>query len=371
MLLALQENPLGTYKALAEVLDISAPTVKSRLESIIHKIDPTTPVGEGTVVSADLKLEPLGLELVDIIVEIKELANVHKFEKVFSEYPYALYRIRKYSPKMGLFIQVREPLSAKPHLFDLLNTLKDNNYLNDFSILRGVGPGTYSYPRLANWLPESLTWEFDWKQWKLDFENTKETIPYSSKNSESLLKRLQPIDIGILALLTENARRKQVYMIERLQKLVNHPETEDISPQKFSRRFEFVKENLTSSYRVHLDWKVFDIYNTALFVCKTSRNNVAKLFNLISSHNFPFNSNFKVRDPEEFTWFTQLSPLHFSNLTEFLWNICDEIEIHSLDYTQSYLYYFWPEVWDFENRSWKVSQDFLVNQPLERAKITD
>ncbi|MFX0113840.1 MAG: AsnC family transcriptional regulator [Candidatus Hodarchaeota archaeon] len=372
LLLALQEEPLASYKALAAELQISPPTAKRRLEQLILAIDPDAPEGEGTIVSADLNLQALEMQIVDIFLNLDTHQNLVDIERLISEYPYAAYRVRHFGPTRGLYIQVRQPYSAREILLELLNLLKKAAMVESFSIPQLIGAPVRNLPKLAAWQPNSLTWDFDWRFWEEALESSSDA-PYglnSADEGKSYLHRVQTIDIGILTMLTENARQTQAYMLERLPKVMSqHSDVQDIAPRTFSRHVQFVRDHLVTSYRVHLDWRAFDINQAILFEGVAARNFVGRLYNHLATSNFPFASIFRLTSENSFTWYIRTSPAHFSKAIDFLWKNCSDLQIHFLDYASSFMYYFWPKTWNPETRTWKVSRNFLITEPLERAKI--
>ncbi|MHA2272271.1 MAG: winged helix-turn-helix transcriptional regulator [Candidatus Hodarchaeales archaeon] len=372
LLIALQEEPLASYKALAAELEISPPTAKRRLEQLVLAIDPDTPKGEGTIVSADLNLQSLEMQIVDVFLDVDTHQNLVDLERLISEYPYAAYRVRRFGPARGLYIQVRQPYAARGILLELLSFLKDAEMIRGFSLPQLIGAPVRTFPKLAAWQPNSLTWDFDWLFWEEALESSSDD-PYglnSASEGKSYLNRVKTIDIGILTMLTENARQTQAYMLERLPKVMDqHSDVQDVASRTFSRHVQFVRDHLVASYRVHLDWRVFDISQAILFEGVATREFMGRLYNHLATSNFPFTSIFKLTSENSFTWYVRTSPAHFSKAIDFLWKNCTDLQIHFLDYASSFMYYFWPKTWNPETRAWKVFRDFLITEPLERAGI--
>ena len=126
LLIALQENPLAPASKLAKSINLSTPTVITRLELL--KKDKSY-----YNVIANLLPDALDLEIVDVLIDIDSIENVEYFEKhICYNHPYTLFRIRCFGNFNGLYIQFRIPKGSLELLLDLLNHLKKNNKIQSY-----------------------------------------------------------------------------------------------------------------------------------------------------------------------------------------------------------------------------------------------
>ena len=99
LLIAVQENPLGTIDELAKRVGISKPTATKRLE-ILHGRN------KYFIVNPLLDYHNLGLEAVDLLVDVSDHEGILLLEKTATSHPYTAYRGRCYSicSSQGCFV---------------------------------------------------------------------------------------------------------------------------------------------------------------------------------------------------------------------------------------------------------------------------
>ena len=108
LLIALQEDPLQSYSDLSEKLEKSVKTV-SRWVTRLESNNLYYPV------RAILKYSLLGLEVIDIVVEVKDLINVEIIERFCTNHPYTAFRCRINGSINGLYMQFLAPNDSKRH----------------------------------------------------------------------------------------------------------------------------------------------------------------------------------------------------------------------------------------------------------------
>ncbi|MHA1225898.1 MAG: hypothetical protein ACTSR2_03640 [Candidatus Hodarchaeales archaeon] len=233
-----------------------------------------------------------------------------------------------------------------------MKTLMDQHHIANFRLLSKSDdstPSIYSKNLFLALNKTSQRWEFDWNIWKEQLNSTSETIP-KKKSEESILKKIQLLDVQLLGQLTLDARQKNSEIIRKIGLDPNSPGVR----QKVSRRLKFLKEYAIQNYRCFFNWEVFDTHHTFLFICKTSKSQSARLFNNLKENTIPFQSTFTIVDGG-FLWAVQAPPSHFSHISSIVWENSIEQELILMDYKSSMVYGLWPATFDSERQQWKIS----------------
>ncbi len=344
LLISLQENPLAPASKLAQAVNLSVPTVINRLEllredKVYYKV------------SADLLLDTLELEIVDILIEIESLDKLTYFEqKICYKHPYTLFRIRCFGNFFGLYTQFRIPIKSKEWLVEFLEYLKKNKTIQDFTIINVLKDSKpiYTTTNLANWEPNLMRWNFNWENWfsKLDTNNA---TRLKSKKENSLLNKIDNLDIALLQELTISARRKNTEIMESLKLDKNIVGL----PQKISRKLQFLTKKAIAQFRVSLQWETFEIFNSFLMSCDCEKKTSYKLQNHLSNNPIPFESTFKLTE-KGFLWYVRCPASHFSNISEIIWRLCKKVDFFYLDYKSAIYYGLWKGAFDHSNHNWSI-----------------
>ncbi|MHA1126016.1 MAG: Lrp/AsnC family transcriptional regulator [Candidatus Heimdallarchaeota archaeon] len=344
LLIALQENPLAPASKLAKAVNLSTPTVITRLDLL--KKDKSY-----YSVFANLKPSTLDLEIVDILIEIENLENVEYFEKqICYNHPYTLFRIRCFGNFNGLYLQFRIPNASRKLLIDLLNTLKKQCKIQNYIIPETTLDAEIVYTRsnLANWEEKLMRWNFNWATWTNKLEKSssakiKQTI------EKSIVSKLDKLDIALLEELTMNARRKNTDIMDTLKL-----DKEEVGlPQKISRKLKFLDKSVVLQYGVFLQWETFEIYNSFLVNCTCNEETSIKLQNLLTNNPIPFESTFKITS-DGFLWYLRCPASHFSSVSAFIWEISSKAQFYFLDYKKSQFYGLWKGAFDVSNHCWST-----------------
>ena len=212
LLIALQENPLAPASQLAKAVKLSTPTVITRLDLL--KQDKSY-----YKVIADLDPDILGMEILDVLLEIENLENVEYFEKVICyNHPYTLFRSRCFGKTNGLYVQFRIPKNSQELIVDLLEYLKKKKKIDDYSIPLKI-PNTktiYTKANLASWEPTFMRWKFDWDSWIKKLNKTNTTRNFTQAKN-SIIDKLDELDIALMQELTMGARRKNTDIMDALK----------------------------------------------------------------------------------------------------------------------------------------------------------
>jgi len=359
-LIALQENPLASDSALANIVGVSQPTATSRLKSLKEKVSLYN-------VHTDLDPDVLGMEIIDLILDIPSSKGVDILEKLCDIHPYTLYRSREFGRTSGLFVQFQIPLGTGYMLEELMASLVEKEMISRYEFLRRSRedpPPVYCRTSLTAWDPRATRWEFNWSEWVEKLTSSSVVLPRKHRY-ESVLNDLSALDIKLLGELTQDARQRNADIIRKIGLDINIPGLR----QKVSRRLKFIREKIVRGYRVFLNWEVFDTYHTFVFICKASKKDTIRLYNNLDNNPIPFQSSFVILD-NGYLWCVQTPPSHFSFIGSIVWDNSRERELLLLDYKSSEVYGLWPETYDPDGRCWKTSlmkRDKLLTELLGKV----
>ncbi|MBY8993615.1 MAG: winged helix-turn-helix transcriptional regulator [Candidatus Heimdallarchaeota archaeon] len=344
LLIALQEYPLAPASKLAKSVNLSTPTVITRLELL--KKDKSY-----YNVFANLLPDTLDLEIVDVLIEIDSIENVEYFEKhICYNHPYTLFRIRCFGNFNGLYVQFRIPKNSLDILLDLLNYLKKEKKIRNYII--PITPSNtetvYTKANLKNWEAKLMRWNFDWNAWiqKMASVDSKRILKTPGK---SLLQKLDALDIALLQELTMGARRKNTALMDSLKL----DRTTVGLQQKISRKVKYLEEEIISQYMVFLRWEAFEIYNSFLVHCDCEEKTTNKLQNLLIKDPIPFESTFKITE-NGFLWYLRCPASHFSDISAIIWSLSKKVKLYYLDYKKSEFYGLWKGAFDSSNHKWST-----------------
>ncbi|MFX0091299.1 MAG: AsnC family transcriptional regulator [Candidatus Hodarchaeota archaeon] len=355
ILLHLQENPLIRASKIAESMNLSPSTVTRRLAQIKKR-----EAYRGTYI--ELKLSTLELELVDYFLCFPNKSALVLVEATLSDtHPYTLYRGRCYGALNGLFIQFRIPQGTRHYVDALLSDLQQQNLISSIKHHPRLPYKTvFSNSSLRAYNSKLQTWVFDWKNWIDKFQSVRSDLP-SLKVDPSLLSQLDPLDIQILGVLTQDYRQKNTAIMDELKA----DKTQPGIPQMFARRINFLRENVVERARIFLNWTVFDLYQTFAFIGNAPPATCNRLYNHLIENPLPFESVFFLIE-KGFMWYVRAPPSHFSILADFIWSITPQYDSFMIDYRQSMVYALWPETFDESTNQWKKSQKFLVEDVFQQ-----
>ena len=357
LLLSLQEDPLQTYSKIASNMGKSVKTI-SRWITKLEQNKLFYPV------RAIFNYSLLNLEVYDLILEIPNFQNVEKIESFVDNFPYSLYRVRLNGATNGLYIQFRSPTNTMNWYKEIADLLKKEDLIQHSHLFSSNSPTINTRFNLNYWNNESLEWNFDWDEWEKSMNERNITkIPKirQSKYNEVQFKRLDKIDMFLLRLLNENAKMKLKDMENRLKNDQNVSE----SLQRLSERVQYLKKNYVIDYRLYLNRKVLDIYNTLLLDIECSENIISKLQGQILLNPPPFPGHFKSNQ-EKILWYMSMPATHFSKVSSLMWKQeLKEYKVSFVDYSSVRTYYFWEEIYDQQNQSWKQDRDFVYNDPIK------
>ena len=361
MLIALQEDPLQSYSNLSEKLGKSVKTI-SRWVTRLETNNLYYPV------RAILNYALLGIEVIDIVVEVKDLVNVEIIERFCTNHPYTAFRCRINGSINGLYIQFLAPNDSKKHYDLIFSILKTKKIISDYKFFLNTEKTITTTFNLKYWDNSKFEWNFDWKNW-ISTINSKQPVNVS-KNSISpfkkvLFEQLDIIDICILRLLNENAKMKHKDIEDRILVHLNIQE----SIQRISERIKFLKQYFVHNYRLNLNARILNIYSTLFIMAECDENFTNKIKSLLLSNPPPFPGYFKVTN-DGFIWYISMTASDFSEVSTLLWNAeIKSYKVNFVDYKSSEQYAFWEQNFENESKTWKISKEYMVDLPLKTSGI--
>ncbi len=357
MLIAIQENPFGTIEELAQRAGISNPTAAKRLR-ILQGAG-----GEKSYfkVSPILNYYNMGLEAVDVLLETQGIEEMKTVERVAYHHPYTAYRSRVYGAENGVFLQFRAPHKSSAKIRELIRIFKKENIVKKHTFLKTTDePTIHTSLRIDGWDPKTLSWDFDWDKWfKI---SVSPSMPEERTGARgSVLAWLTRKDLSVIQELMKGARRKNINIIRSLAK-----SGVEFTPQTFSRRYRMIREECIESHRVTFDPDVFDIYSNVIILGKGEETDLLKIRTRLKSSPIPFESTLRTMN-SEFFWFLRLQPTHLSPLLARLYSHLSEMSVYIADYTNSKVYYIWPEAFDETTHKWRVDRRFMIEDVIASA----
>ncbi|MHA1166912.1 MAG: hypothetical protein ACTSRU_03750 [Candidatus Hodarchaeales archaeon] len=358
ILIKLQENPLAPALQIAR-------EINTRYSDKERKLSPTTVIKSinwlkenkaFTEVHPVLNDSALGLKLVDVFVQPSSYNSIRKLEMKKNgscnfPHPYITYHARINGFHEGLYFQFRIPVESTDLLDEFFSELVKRKIVDKYEMLqRDPAIRTFTTADLNAWVPDEFRWDFDGDEWIEGYKS--ESHEYVRKQpAESILNKLDGIDILLLAELVRNARRKNKDIGKAVMEKLREKSTEKIFPQEISTQ--------------DLNWKTFDIYNTVFFTCKATKSTTQSIAAYLEngSVRFPFESVFSGLE-DGFFWYMRAPSSVISYVTEFLWQEVERRELSLIDYRSSEIYELWSETYDLTTRKWKTGHDFTVKDPL-------
>jgi len=304
----------------------------------------------------------LGLESLDLMVEVDSEEKTQLVEKLCYLHPYTFYRARCYGDINGLLVQFNIPIGSQNLVIELFEILKKNKLIDNFTAMpfKNAEP-IFTTPNLDFWNTATNQWKFDCNDW---FNKKVKTIDKKQQTKQPGLAKewLTQSYIAIIHHLGKNARRKNTEIIEDLKK-----DGFEITPQTFSRYVKQVKKHCIKDYRVYLTPTIFDLYSTVLIWGSSSEETILDLESRIVRASFPFSSTFKV-NKTNFFWYLHLPPSHLANLLFNLRSKLTDMHFNYIDYNRATSYLPWPPTFDENKKDWRTDRDFMIESVLKELK---
>ncbi len=286
--------------------------------------------------------------------------QVEKLEMACDLHPYTHYRARIYGPSTGLFTQFDIPLSGTQHLSEFLEALQDLGFSSDVQDIPSTGHRVSTPANLERFDSQNQSWNYDWNQWPNIIDSC--TTEIETPEQDLQTPELSSVELGVLRDLTSNADISQREIQEKYS----------VSQSTASRKMALVEEQFIESIRARIDRSRFDVTSTKLFFSTQAEQGAReKLFNALQREDAPpFPLSIDLLDEGALLLWGRMPPTHEHNLFYALWRYLPEIRVFTMDTVgnHSSLYWFYPENYDLDRNSWKVSKEWMVTIPLDSLK---
>ena len=372
ILIALQEKPNATLEELAKATKFSI----SLVFKIFKKLTGTKKFEKPAFrITAHPNLFALGLEVIDVIVECKNLSQIQLMHQISTLHPYTIYWAKCFGDTNGVFFQFRIPIGTRYYIDELFSGLKDQDYVENYQVLEfGIKNVIYTTVKLESWNLEQLSWNFNWENWfhkQIDnSQKEKKNLIKSEINTQDLARKTGYVkkwfkqrDAAILDELVIDTRRKNKAIMDAL----STKNKISFSPQSFSRRFMKIKEECVDLFRVFIDPNAFQLITPVLILGKGDKIKIKELAMRLSLDPIPFNSVLKTRD-SHFFWYLHLPSIFLTYVLNKLQDILTELHFLYIDVGTVRTWGLWHETYDDNNHNWIQTREFMVDDVLQAIK---
>ena len=367
-LIALQENPNATLEELAKATKFSISFVYKILKRLTETKNYEKPAFS---ITAHPNQFALGLEVIDVIVNCKNISQIQIMQQLSFLHPYTIYWAKCFGEVNGIFFQFRIPIGSRGYINELFSELKKQNYVESYQILEfGVKNVIYTTVKLEFWNLEQLSWNFNWENWfhkqieisqKEGMVQIKSNINTqdSARKAGYVKKWFRQRDAAILNELVVNAKRKNKKIMEALKTNCNI----NFSAQSFSRRFMKIKDDCVDLIRVFIDPNAFQLITPILILGKGDKTQIKELVMRLKLDPIPFNSVLKAKN-SQFFWYLHLPSIFLTYLLDKLQGILTEFQFFYIDVGTVRSWGVWYETFDDETHNWIQTRKFMVDDVL-------
>ncbi|MHA1218039.1 MAG: winged helix-turn-helix transcriptional regulator [Candidatus Heimdallarchaeaceae archaeon] len=350
------KDPIIPYSRLAEKINLSSPTIKKRIDSLL----------EENVISsfhAEYHPESLGLESHIYLLKINSIDKYLIVEKILDFHPYLVVRQRCYGGITGIFLKIHIPIGSLNNFNNFLNYLVDSDLVEEIVLSSTIGQGIKTRIDLSYWDPTNSKWFFKWDMWKknIDVVDYVSKFDYYQKISrekpKNVLNQLKYLDFQILKELAHDPTQKYADVSKQL----------DVPQYTLSRRKKFLSKNVIRNYLVEFDKSFFGLEDELVFKAICSQRAMSKIVYLLRELTLPFESDFR-ETVRGFLWKILLPPKEKLELFNILWSLFPDLQIMMLDPHTTVTKEFNPDNYSFIEQSWRDSEDFMISQVLEKAR---
>ncbi|MHA1990907.1 MAG: AsnC family transcriptional regulator [Candidatus Hodarchaeales archaeon] len=351
LIILLQEKPIANYSSIAKLLSLSSPTVKRRIDRLYSKVI--------NRIVAIPRYSKLNLMSASCFLEIGNYNNFTQVEKLIDLHPYLYFRVRTYGDLNGVHATFRIPEGGINFLSEFINKLEKLKLIENYLFFQHKDDITVrSTPRFSAYTSKTGSWEFSWQKW-IETPQEKlsrvDPVDKSSKTNDSLNK-IEYLDLEILAQLSTDSRQKNVKILEKI--------SSELSAQRLSDKLRELKQKYIDTYRVYLNWEVFD-FTEVIFNVKTENDFFKQL---LSTFPPPFQSTF--RDYEEkngqkgFIWYLSCPPSHVVDAFETLMKISKDAKLYLMNRKQQLRAPLNIKALDKKSMNWIISENYLISDLL-------
>ena len=351
LIFALEEDPFISITKLAEMLKLSRPTVKKRMEALKKQGILGKPM-------ALYQPETLGLERKHIFAEVSSQEDLKKLENACEAHPYTKYRARTFGGNFGLYMQYEIPQNTLLLLNEFMQNLLDSKHLSNFQILESSGIRTISFPDLNKFDVDSLTWDFSWKNWFQSLMSYSSVI-HEKEKEELSYSVYKPLHFQILRKISSDASINQTELID----------TFGLSKTEAHRSYKFVMSKYIDRVRLIYDRESFNLTETYLaFSSYVGYKRQAQIFNQMKENPPPFHVSFDMLEKGGIIIWGNMSSSQATDFAFSSWKSLNNVRIYILNTKRggSRMYWFYPNNFDFEKQNWKISRKYMIDEPLSK-----
>ncbi|MCY3413165.1 MAG: winged helix-turn-helix domain-containing protein [Candidatus Heimdallarchaeota archaeon] len=349
LILALEPDPLISYSDLADKLQISWPTAKKRITKLEK---------QGILLKPFVSVfaEGIGLSKVNLILEVPNLNKMIQLENFFDFYPYTLYRARFIGKQFGLFLQLNIPEGAEDIIMELLDRLKDKQFVSKGEIFESTLIRYQIYPTIQKFNMNTGSWEFSWKTW-LDRMPGDSDVELETVTEKPKLDEIKDVHLQILRILTEDASLKQSKIMKEL----------NLSRTDTHRHYTYVMENFISEIRLNYKREIFNISDSYLVIIRDlAKKDLINLFSHFKDKAPPFRISFEIINNHTVLIWGTMSNTQALDFAFALWEKYPQMEYYPLSNRDDSVrrHSFKPENFDLEKKKWKDNRQYLLEIPL-------
>ncbi len=347
IILALNRDPFISITELASLLNISNEILALKISQMKTEGLLIRPV-------AMYEPEPFGLSRINILALVPSINALKALEKLCDEHPYTHYRARMFGGTIGMFIQFDIPEGTLDLLEHLFSELKNQGLISKYTFYPSTGMRLSVDPDLSRYNFKLSSWNFNWNVWFATLSPYPPQLPLKIPPFIDYV-HFDPIRLKILRVLTSDASITP----ETLTFMFN------ISITEATSQLQFVMEHFISDVRYLYNREIFGLSETIIaFGHNVEPQRVKKLFYGIKDTPPPFYSAFDVLKEDNLYFWATMSPAQIADFTFASWQNIPNFKTHILDIKSSMLYCFYPTNFDFEKRTWKDSNSYIVKTPL-------
>ncbi|MDH5401678.1 MAG: hypothetical protein OEY49_04230 [Candidatus Heimdallarchaeota archaeon] len=128
---------------------------------------------------------------------------------------------------------------------------------------------------------------------------------------------------------------------------------------------------MVDSFELYYNRNYFDLNDTNIFfITNVNKQKQAKLMNTLLDNPPPFRFSIDLLENNSIFLYGNLNYKDLYRFVDSLWSEFDEIEMYRLNSSidSSIRYYFWPDNFDFEKKTWKIDYDYMLTNPINEIK---
>lgn len=351
LLIVLNANPFMSMTELAKRLDIP----KGKANKLFHRLK-----NQGIIQNpvAIYKPEPLGLYRINVLTKIPSIECMKIVENACDEHPYTHYRSRAYGEFFCLFIQFDIPVNSIQHVNEFFSELQKLGYVTQFEIYESTGIREELFPDLSRYNELTSTWEFSWEEWFSITLKEPVILPLPLKINNDF-SQFQLFHFRLLRKLTSNALLKPKALEKEFE----------LKKADARKHYNFVVNNYISRIRFLYDREVFDLSEYFIGIgTQLTMKEQATLYNRIKEYPPPFHLAIDILKHGNVLLWSNMSPSQASHFAYSFWENIPNFKIKTLSTKQksSALYWFYPPNFDFEEKQWIKTKEYMVKDPIER-----